>query len=91
MKKLNFNSLHLIDKLAMLRQMSKDVEKRYLKQNQKFQNFIEEIDDCYPYDDMSIDEKIVELNCIMAEQDDLLEQVEIINELVNEARAQLSN
>lgn len=91
MKPINFHSLHLIDKLALLRQMAKDVEKQYLEQNQRFQNFIEEIDDCYPYDDMSLDEKIIELNYIMAKQDDLLEQIEIINEVVIETRAQLAN
>jgi len=91
MKSINFHSLHLIDKLSMLRQMAKDVENQYLEHHQKFQNFIEEIDDCYPYDDMTIDEKIIELNIIMSKQDELLKKIAIINEQVNEARVQLEN
>lgn len=91
MKNVKFLSLHLIDRLSLLRRLAKDADKRYKEQSLKFQNFIEEIDDCYPYNDMTVDQKIVALNVIIATQDDLLNEIIAINELVDETRAQLIN
>lgn len=91
LKETNFYSLHLIDRLTILHQMVDDINTQYRDQHQMFKKFINELDDCYANDVMSIDEKIFELNYIMAKQDYLIEQLKAIRDIVSETKAQLSN
>lgn len=91
MKNLNFHSLHTIDKLATLRKLAKEVELEYYANQLQFQKFIDEIDDGYCYADHEMDERIAELNVILAKSDDLFTQMEVINDLVNETKSQLCN
>ena len=91
MKKIHFDSLHLIDKLVTLRQAAKNIEREYNENEKRFKILVDDIDNGYIDDNPTFEEKIIQLNIILSKSDDLLQQIEIVNELVNEARAQLSN
>jgi len=91
MKKVQFHALHLVDRLALLRGMAKDVEKQFIENERNFKLLVDSIEDNQNDYGGSFEHKVIALNIILAKSDDLLIQIEAINELVDEARAQLSN
>ena len=87
----NYQLITYIQKLELVKKEVERVKKEIFEIQKKFQNFVSELDEGYNFDRMSIDQKIVELNIIVAKGDDLENELEILDSFMLEMELQLMN